>query len=88
MPLTARPTSTIPERSAIVSASVDGTLGVAIHASPARAALNANSADIRPVAVTQELEQAKERKATTEAELTEKARSIARATTSGSRISP
>src|SRR5207244_13126443 len=37
------------------------------------------SADIRPVAVTQELEQAKERKATTEAELTEKARSIARA---------
>ena len=47
-PLTARPTSTIPERSAIVSASVDGTLGVATHATPARAALNASSAEIRP----------------------------------------
>src|SRR6266576_5071238 len=49
VPLTARPTSTIPERSAMVTASVDGTLGVATQASPARAALNANSAEIRPV---------------------------------------
>src|SRR5712692_10652341 len=49
VPLTARPTSTIPDRCAIVTASVDGTLGVATHASPARAALNANSAEIRPV---------------------------------------
>src|SRR5437899_6465080 len=48
-PLTARPTSTIPERCAIVPASVDGTLGVATHASPARAALNASSAEMRPV---------------------------------------
>lgn len=37
------------------------------------------SADIRPVAVTHELEQARERKAKTEAELAEKARAIARA---------
>src|SRR2546425_13368456 len=49
VPLTARPTSTIPDRCAIVTASVDGTLGVATHASPARAALNASSAEIRPV---------------------------------------
>src|SRR5438445_5349850 len=49
VPLTARPTSTIPDRCAIVTARVDGTLGVATHASPARAALNASSAEIRPV---------------------------------------
>src|SRR3989454_2841542 len=49
VPLTARPTSTIPERAAIVTARVEGTLGVATHASPARAALNASSAEIRPV---------------------------------------
>src|SRR5216117_989634 len=49
VPLTARPTSTIPVRRAIVTARVDGTLGVATHASPARAALYASSAEIRPV---------------------------------------
>src|SRR5207245_10303780 len=49
VPLTARPTSTIPERSAIVTASVEGTLGVATQATPARAALNASSAEMRPV---------------------------------------
>src|SRR2546425_1116921 len=49
VPLTARPTSTIPDRCAMVRASVDGTLGVATHARPARDALNANSAEMRPV---------------------------------------
>src|SRR5438477_1242036 len=48
-PLTARPTRIIPARRAIVSARVDGTLGVAIHASPARAPLYASSAEMRPV---------------------------------------
>src|SRR5439155_2242201 len=48
-PLTARPTRMIPERRAIVSASVEGTLGVATQESPARAALYASSAEMRPV---------------------------------------
>src|SRR5207244_11823806 len=49
VPLTARPTSTMPARWATVSASVDGTLGVATYARPARAALCASSAEMRPV---------------------------------------
>src|SRR5437660_10710711 len=49
VPLTARPTSTMPARWATVSARVDGTLGVATYASPARAASCASSAEIRPV---------------------------------------
>ena len=49
VPLTARPTSTIPLRRAISTASVEGTEGVATYASPARAALNASSAEMRPV---------------------------------------
>src|SRR5438876_6850717 len=43
-------------RSAIVTASVDGTLGVATHASPARAALKASSAEMRSEEHTSELQ--------------------------------
>src|SRR5207244_995216 len=43
------PPTTRPERRPTVRASVDGTLGVATYATPARAALYASSADIRPV---------------------------------------